>query len=187
MAITTTDGSMFNKQMNIITHCPISRTGNYKVPNTVKVIGIQAFSACSYLTSIELPNNLQQIEILAFENCKQLQSIIIPSSVRTIGYNAFLKCVSLKSVTVLHEKPLEWDEKLEIFNNVDFSNCILYVPHGSKAAYAKASVWSVFAKIIEVERMQPVKNWLQAQNSQKRPLFSKSLTKLSLSRLNIFL
>jgi hypothetical protein len=151
------------------------------------VIGIQAFSACSNLTSIELPNNLQQIEILAFENCKQLESITIPSSVRTIGYNAFLNCVGLKYVKVLHDKPLEWAEKLDIFNKVDFSNCILYVPHGSKADYAKASVWSVFAKIIEMENLQPLKNWLHTQGSQKNPLFSKSLTKLSLSRLNIFL
>lgn len=187
MAITTTDGSMFDAQMSKITHCPKCLIGNYKIPSTVKVIGIQAFSSCSNLTSIELPHSLQQIEMLAFENCKQLQSITIPSKVSTISHHAFYNCTQLKTVQVMHEKPLNCDDQFEIFKNVDLPHCKLYVPHGSKGLYKKAPLWRQFGEIIEFDAYQLLKHKSVLSRKQRNILFAKSLTKLSLSRLNIFI
>lgn len=187
MAITTTDGSMYDAHMSKITHCSNKLIGSFKIPATVKVIGIQAFSACSDLTSIELPHNLLQIELLAFENCKQLQSITIPSKVTAIGYQSFLNCSNLKSVRVLHEKPLMLDDQFDIFRNVDVRNCKLYVPHGSKGLYKKATLWKLFGEIVELDAYIPLKHKSALSRKQRNIMFAKSLTKLSLSRLNIFI
>ena len=92
------------------------------IPNSVTTIQINAFSQCSYLTSVAIPNsvitigdsafsgcNLSSITIgngvtsigeNAFQACKRLTSITIPNSVTSIGYKAFWGCSGLTSVTI---------------------------------------------------------------------------------------
>lgn len=98
------------------------------VPNSVKIIGCEAFlncigitsvvlpdsvreirdgsyergafAGCTTLISIVIPNSVQKIGSLAFKDCKSLTSVTIPDSVQTIGWNAFSGCSSLASVTI---------------------------------------------------------------------------------------
>ena len=56
-------------------------------------IGDQAFSSCTYLTSVTIPNSVTSIGWSAFSDCTSLKSITIPDSVTSIAsYSAFQNC-----------------------------------------------------------------------------------------------
>ena len=69
---------------------------DYKGDNYV--IGADAFSGCTGLTSIEIPNSVTIIGYSAFSGCTGLTSIEIPNSVTSIVYSAFSGCTGLKTV-----------------------------------------------------------------------------------------
>ncbi len=75
------------------------------VPNSVKIIGCEAFLNCIGITSVVLPDSVREIrdgsyERGAFAGCTTLISIVIPNSVQKIGSLAFKDCKSLTSVTI---------------------------------------------------------------------------------------
>lgn len=187
MAITTTDGSVFDDNKTSIKHCPTHLEGTYVLPDSVIEIGIQAFSNCTQLSTILLPVGLKKIAILAFENCKSLESISIPKNVSTIAYGAFQSCKKLKSIKLHASIPLVLDDALDLFSNVDVLNCKLYVPVGSKILYSKANVWSNFGQIIEFTDTKILNIQTADIGRSKKNLISKSLSKLQLSRLNTFI
>lgn len=92
-----------------------------QIPNTVRTIGIRAFTACDSLTSLVIPNSvisigqqgfagsfnitsivlsesLTAIDPGLFENDTSLLTIVIPDAVTSVGYGAFSQCYSLRSV-----------------------------------------------------------------------------------------
>ncbi len=72
------------------------------------VIGENAFSGNTSITSIEIPSSVTSIGDSAFEGCSGLTSIKIPSSVTSIGNSAFYDCVNLK--TVINGSDLTFEE-----------------------------------------------------------------------------
>ena len=60
-----------------------------EIPNSVTAIGSSTFYGCSSLTSIEISNSVTGIGEQAFYNCKGLNLMDVPESVATIGKNAF--------------------------------------------------------------------------------------------------
>ncbi|MCQ2291445.1 MAG: leucine-rich repeat domain-containing protein, partial [Muribaculaceae bacterium] len=142
------------------------------IPNSVTTIGYYAFRECSSLTSVTIPNSVTTIDGWAFGYCSSLTSVTIPNSVTTIGYYAFSGCSSLTSVTIGNsvttignsvfsgcssltsvyckiKKPLSISSYT--FRNVPFSSATLYVPKGSKQAYASANYWKDFGTIAEMD------------------------------------
>jgi hypothetical protein len=83
----------------------LKTTLSIKIPNTVTIIGTNAFKDCSAITSIIFASNasLTRIEDYAFLNCASLTSIIIPNTVTFIGPNAFLGCTSLVSIYISND------------------------------------------------------------------------------------
>ena len=80
------------------------------VPNGVRVIGSNAFTACPYeIKKIILPDTVTTIRKAAFFNCKSLTEIVLPDSLTYIGDCAFGDCVKLRevvlpdSVTTMHK------------------------------------------------------------------------------------
>lgn len=92
------DGVLFNKQLSEILLYPNGKRGGYSIPNTVTIIGTDAFSNCSNLTSIEIPNSVVTIGNAAFAQCTGLTEIVIPNSVTLIDAIAFSGCSNLKSI-----------------------------------------------------------------------------------------
>lgn len=70
------------------------------IPNSVKTIGIAAFSGCSDLKSVKLSNQLTTIGYATFQDCANLTSIDIPEGVTSIGDDAFYGCRQLKEATI---------------------------------------------------------------------------------------
>lgn len=70
------------------------------IPDTVTVIGDEAFSGNETLTSISVPDSVTQISYNAFKNCTALTGIIIPDSVNKVGPGAFEGCKALTSVQI---------------------------------------------------------------------------------------
>jgi len=83
------EGVLFDKNQYKLINCPISKSGNYSIPSTVKSIENSAFQTCNKLTSITIPTSVISIGESAFYYCHGLSSITIPSSVTTIGERAF--------------------------------------------------------------------------------------------------
>ena len=66
------------------------------IPDSVTVIGVQAFYYCSRLTSVTIPDSVTEIGVQAFYYCSSLTSVTIPDGVTTIGYGAFAECSNLR-------------------------------------------------------------------------------------------
>ena len=112
------------------------------IPNSVTSIGEYAFHDCDNLTSVTIGNSVTSIGECAFSGCG-LTSVTIPNSVTSLEDAAFA-CQNLTSVTVESKTPLSINS---VFSHA--SKATLYVPVGSRAAYAAATGWSWFKNIIQ--------------------------------------
>jgi len=118
------------------------------IPDGVTSIKWCTFYDCDSLTSVTIPNSVTSIENGAFHGCKSLTSVTIPNSVTSIGEWAFFSC-GLDSIICDIEVPLSI--KTEVFESVDNSKCVLFVPNGCVDAYKAADVWNEFADIQDME------------------------------------
>lgn len=111
-------------------------------------IEILRFSYCENLTSLVLPDVLQRIEKGAFGGCTGLTTISLPAGLEYM-YGAFHGCTGLTSVYANMPTPLQ---DAYSFEGVDKSDCILYVPEGSLAAYRQMeNTWGLFQHIVEFD------------------------------------
>lgn len=157
---------------NAFTGC--SNLQNINLPSGINTIGSGAFWDCSNLTNVILPSALTSIGNIAFVNCSNLANVTLSSNITSIGYSAFSDCKSLKNLTIskdvtsikdirfnndyedleLESVYVAWENPIEagsFFNRIKISNCTLYVPQGTKEAYANADVWKDFGNIIEYD------------------------------------
>ena len=94
------NGVLFNKAKTILFKYPEGKSGSYRIPDSVKVIGYQAFSGAEKMTSVVFGSNITTIESQAFTNCNGLKAVSIPAKVTSIGDFAFAYCNNLVSVTL---------------------------------------------------------------------------------------
>lgn len=73
---------------------------NVVLPDSIYVIGGDAFMGCESLESITLPANLEQIGSNAFQSCKSLKEITFPDTLRIINGAAFHRCSNLENVVL---------------------------------------------------------------------------------------
>jgi len=99
-AYSSVAGVLFNRGTNTLIQCPEGKADSYTIPNTVTMIGDQAFSGCRGLTSVTIPNTVTIIEDRAFVDCISLRSVTMPNSVTTIGAYAFSECEQLTNATI---------------------------------------------------------------------------------------
>lgn len=107
-----------------------------------------------YFTSIDgvlFSKDLTQI--ICYPQAKNSNQYTIPDSVTHIGDYAFNGCEALQSI---HIRITEIDSccvKENAFYGIDFDNCILYIPSGTRWAYRHHPVFRNF-KNIEIERIK---------------------------------
>ncbi|MDR0324851.1 MAG: leucine-rich repeat domain-containing protein [Oscillospiraceae bacterium] len=73
------------------------------IPNSVTIIGENAFYGCTGLTNITIPDGVTSIGYRAFSDCTGLTSVIIPDGVTSIGSQAFRGCTGLVSIVLPDE------------------------------------------------------------------------------------
>ncbi|MBQ9786378.1 MAG: leucine-rich repeat domain-containing protein, partial [Clostridia bacterium] len=92
-----TQGALYNK--NKTTLIRGSGVETFIVPDTVAVIGSNAFDDYTNLKRITIPSSVSYINSYAFRGCISLISITIPAVV-SIGIQAFCDCMALTSITI---------------------------------------------------------------------------------------
>ncbi len=85
------------------------------IPDTVSVIGREAFYRCFKLKTVQLPENLLFIDKNAFNSCTSLEEIEIPRNVIHIDRKAFYDCKKLKRAIIYENVGFIGDDT---FNNV---------------------------------------------------------------------
>lgn len=70
------------------------------IPETIRLIGIEAFSFCSGLRDIVIPKNLQELSYASFYGCYDLSTVTFKGTPENINDNAFLDCVNLTIINV---------------------------------------------------------------------------------------
>ena len=137
---TSVDGVLFNIDKTILMSYPSKKEDeSYIVPNSVKEIGTNAFSECSFksltigenveiiqdyafanlpLKSIVIPNSVKKIGGGAFSECRQLESIVVGKSVESIESGAFWDCSNLVSMTLLNPDT-QFDEQGVFYHGND--------------------------------------------------------------------
>ncbi len=118
------------------------------IPTSVTFIGSLAFSGCTALNTINIPESVTTIATQAFANCSKLATITLPNSLKTIADGVFFNCNNILSIYSNIEVP----ETVNIFPSTIFKTATLYVPQGTKVAYASTSGWG-FAKIVEMQEV----------------------------------
>lgn len=90
------------------------------VSNSVKRIEPYAFWWCDNLHTVALGTGLTEVGDYAFAGCTGLQQMTIPQNVSAIGINAFSDCVNMKTITIppetvnIHETAFENCYQLKI-------------------------------------------------------------------------
>ena len=88
-----------NAIIETATNTLISGCKNTVIPDSVTIIGDDAFWGCTGLTNINIPNSVKAIYDFAFAECIGLTSVRIPNSVSCISLGAFA-CTGLKNITI---------------------------------------------------------------------------------------
>ena len=118
------------------------------IPDSVTEIGMWAFAGDSVLTDVWLPKCLNKIEYGIFLECTNLKTINIPPNVTEIRWGAFEDCSGIRKVYSYLEEPIP--ESYYRYS-LNFKNCILYVPKGTKGKYEQVEPWNKFHEIIEMD------------------------------------
>lgn len=141
------DGVLFNKNTDSVYICPVSKSGSYTLPSSVRHIGYSAFQGCTLLTEVNFPPTLESIGSYAFGYCSGITGIEIPETTHQLGYGAFYNCSNLQDFAIRCTAPPIVD--YYFFDGVNKTTAQLAVPIGSKTGYQLAPYWSDFNTITE--------------------------------------
>ena len=86
------DGILFNKEMTTLLAYPGGRTGSYTIPDSVTIVGLQAFEGCAELTEVKIHRGVTALGLAAranpFCNCPKLTSIAVDETSATFTSDA---------------------------------------------------------------------------------------------------
>ena len=81
-----------------------------EMPDTIEVIGAEAFAGCAVLEEVNIPDGVTKIGDSAFYGCSSLDHVMMPDTVADMGEQVFSHCGSLKDIRLseaLTEIPAE--------------------------------------------------------------------------------
>lgn len=107
---------------------------------------IQGFS------TTKIPEGVKKIAAASFRSIFTLTEIEIPASVEKIEAEAFLYCNQLTKVVSHIRKPFTVSSL--VFSGDNMKTAVLYVPYGTKTAYANTPGWDNFRKIVEMDYVE---------------------------------
>ncbi len=141
------EGIIFNQNQDSLLICPLTKSGKYSIPNTVKYIGYSAFDGCNQLTEVIVPTSVNTIDDYAFEYCTGLTRIHLSESVNKIRNGAFYNCTALQKFEYNRLTPPVIG--YYTLDQINKSTCKLIVPNGASGSYSSANYWGEFGQITE--------------------------------------
>ena len=141
------DNILYSKALDSLFICPLSISGNFTAPFTVKYIGYSAFDGCEKITEINLPSTVNYIDNYAFNNCTGLTKVRLNENVNTIGSSAFYSCSALQRFEFNRMSPPTVD--YYTLEGINKSTCNLVIPYYATANYMAANYWNQFSNITE--------------------------------------
>ena len=91
------------------------KTVTFEENSELELIAYNAFRVCRDLVSIVIPEGVTTIQDQAFYRCESLRSVILPHSLKEIGYMVFQDCYSLESIII--------PENISVISAHLFSHC----------------------------------------------------------------
>ena len=160
-ALTTIGKTAFNgctALQNIALPASLTEIGRYAfggcesltsvtIPSGVKIVSAGSFFHCFKLAKVTLPEGVKEIGDQAFAGCYALTTLTLPASLKSLGLLVFYGNAEMVSLRSLSQIVPTADNTT--FNSMPVSTCILYVPQGTKDAYAAAEGWGNFTNIQE--------------------------------------
>ena len=101
------DNVLFDYGITTVYCVPATRSGEYTLPESVKIIYPYSFYYCKEIDNVILSATLEEIGASAFYYCTKLEDIYIPASVINIGREAFYYCLQLNEVNFGENSALE--------------------------------------------------------------------------------
>ena len=112
------NGVVFSHDKTELLKAPEGLTGDYVIPDGVRMIDSFAFEDCALMTGLMIPGSVRKIGWKTFANCESLTSLTLSEGLRIIGPEAFAYCSKLASVTLpnsllaIHDEAFEGCESL---------------------------------------------------------------------------
>ena len=174
-SLCSVDGVLFSKDKKTLIQYPAALGTAYTVPEGTKTIARDAFYM-SGLESILLPSTLTELAYDAFgyskklteltipegvttigeyilDHCSALTTLTIPSTVTAIGQRMANYCTAITDVYTYIQEP--FDINANCFHTKAYTNATLHVPYGTGNAYAIATGWKEFGKVVNMEDTNP--------------------------------
>ena len=139
------DGSVYYD--GCLLDVPNNFYGHYEVKEGTRIIASYVFEQMPDLTGITLPEGLMRICNGAIDNLSLVQAINLPATINYIG-EGFLSstCPYLYRIDSDIERPYQFpsDNYFKGWTKEQLAQITLYVPFGSRSAYAQAEIWKDF-------------------------------------------
>ncbi len=113
-----------------------------EISDVENIILSHEFRGCSNLESIIMGGGVTDIGEDAFTECSSLKSVSVGKNVKTIEQNAFNGCTSINHFYSFSETPPVCGSNA--LDDINKSECQLYVPAQSIKAYKSAAQWEDF-------------------------------------------
>ena len=139
------DGSVYYD--GCLLNVPNNFYGHYEVKEGTRIIASYVFVQMPDLTGITLPEGLMRLCNGAIDNLSLVQAINLPATINYIG-EGFLSstCPYLYRIDSDLERPYQFpsDNYFKGWTKEQLAQITLYVPFGSRSAYAQAEIWKDF-------------------------------------------
>ncbi|MBR1803840.1 MAG: leucine-rich repeat protein [Muribaculaceae bacterium] len=145
------DGVLYTSDMKHLVSLPGSLDNTeFTVPAGVESIGEQA-ARWNNITKLDA-GNVKVIGLTAFGDCTALTEVTFGAACDSINANAFGLCSAITKVTSMNPAPPIGG----VFVDGVYTAATLYVPRGSKEAYAAHENWGKFTTIEEIDVEEPI-------------------------------
>ena len=174
-SLCSVDGVLFSKDKTVLIQYPAALGTAYTVPEGTTTIARDAFYM-SGLESILLPSTLTELVYDAFGYCRKLTELTIPEGVTTIGEYILDHCSALTTLTIpgtvtaIGQRMANYCTAItdvytyiqepfginaNCFHTKAYASATLHVPYGTGSAYASATGWKEFGKVVNMEDTSP--------------------------------
>ena len=137
--------ALYNADMTLF-YMVLPGNNKIEIAETVTRIGNHAIESTE-LETLVIPDNVREIGIQAIIDNQKLKTVVIGSGVEETGIMALDENQSLEAIYLRRETPAEIQE--DLFEDEYYDKVTLYVPTGTKEAYAIAPYWGKFKTIEE--------------------------------------